>query len=514
MYTTDSAGYRLTRILGILGVTALLSAINTGVIMGAGIKDPRTWVQIVLGVAGIAAYLWVNVSRVRDRFSGRGAFFLASSLVTGALVVAILGGVNYLVVKKPKTWDFTKDKIYTLSDQTTGLLKGLKDEVRVVAFYTPSDSEYVELDQRLRQYQQKTDKLKVELLDPTKHLKEVKEFNVSQSGPRVIVRAGKKESRAKDVSEESLTNAIAEVTRGSSKTIYFTKGHGEHAITDATERGMKLYVDSLKSDGYQTAEIELAAIKTMPGDAQALVIAGPVASLTDGEAKLVQDWVEKGGKLIAMIDPSVHSGLEKAFTAWGVKLGDDEVIDTESQQPEFAIAQQYADHPITNPRSSPFQLMTIFPLARSVSKAQNVPSGWNVVELAKTGAGAWGETDPIRNGRVEYNPGKDLKGPVPLAVAATHGSGESEARVVVFGNSTFAANGAYRLPGNRDFALNAVSWVAHEEAKISIRPRNRSANHLFLTREQQNTMTMFAFDLLPFSLLFAGLVVWQTRKSR
>jgi len=27
-------------------------------------------------------------------------------------------------------------------------------------------------------------------------------------------------------------------------------------------------------------------------------------------------------------------------------------------------------------------------------------------------------------------------------------------------------------------------------------------------------MTLFAFDLLPFGLLFAGLVVWQTRKSR
>jgi hypothetical protein len=27
-------------------------------------------------------------------------------------------------------------------------------------------------------------------------------------------------------------------------------------------------------------------------------------------------------------------------------------------------------------------------------------------------------------------------------------------------------------------------------------------------------MTLFAFDLLPFSLLFAGLLVWQTRKSR
>jgi hypothetical protein len=62
--------------------------------------------------------------------------------------------------------------------------------------------------------------------------------------------------------------------------------------------------------------------------------------------------------------------------------------------------------------------------------------------------------------------------------------------------------------------MNAASWVAHEEAKISIRPRPRSGNHLFLTAEQKHTMTLFAFDVLPFTLLFAGLLVWQTRKAR
>jgi len=142
---------------------------------------------------------------------------------------------------------------------------------------------------------------------------------------------------------------------------------------------------------------------------QALVLAGPVASLTEAERKLVQEWVDKAGSSSPSSTRAIHSGLEKAFAAWGLKLGDDEVIDTESQQPEFAIAQEYADHPITNPRSSPFQVASIFPLARSVSRTKDTPAGWTVTELARTGPRAWGETDPIRDGRVEYNPGKDLK---------------------------------------------------------------------------------------------------------
>src|SRR5262249_19719375 len=242
---------------------------------------------------GIAFWLVTNRG---DNPLGRGAFYGAVSAVSGLVLVAALAGINYIVVKKPKSWDLTKDKIYTLSDQTIGMLQTLKEPVKIQAFYAGSEPEYTELDQRLRQYKAKTDKLTVEFVDPFKHPGRVKEMNISQSGPRIIVTSGKKESRAKEPSEEALTNALIEVTGGSTKKIYFTKGHGEHAVADNTERGFKQFVDNLKSEGFQTDEIVLAEHKEMPSDAQALVIGGPVGTFTEGELKLIKDWVEKGGK--------------------------------------------------------------------------------------------------------------------------------------------------------------------------------------------------------------------------
>ena len=112
---------------------------------------------------------------------------------------------------------------------------------------------------------------------------------------------------------------------------------------------------------------------------------------------------------------------------------------------------------------------------------------------------------------MKFDPGQDLKGPVSLAASSTKGT---ESRVVVVGNSLFASNGYYRLSGNKDFALNALSWVAKEESRISIRPKQRQGNHLFLSAEQKQRMTRFAFLVMPLGLLFAGLAVWQTRKSR
>lgn len=500
---------------GLFGAVALFSALFSWLLITGRFTDPYVLVQLVLGAAGVAFWLVTNRHDLSDQVLGRGTFYGTVSAIAGAVLFAALVGVNYIAVKKPKSWDLTKDKIFTLSDQTTGVLKGLKNEVTVQAFYAPADPGYPELDQRLRQYRAVTDKLSVQMLDPLKHLAEVKQLNISESGPRVIVKSGAKESRAKETTEEALTNAIAEVTRGASKKLYFTKGHGERASTDATERGMKTFVDNLKSEGFQIDEITLAEHKQMPADAQAVVLAGPVGMLSPGEADLLQKWVDgASGKVVVLVDPTVTTGLEKAFAAWGIQVGADEVIDPDAQNPEYAIAQQYSDHPITTPRSSAFQLATIFPLARSVSKAATAPMDWIDVELALTGPRAWGETSVITDGKVKFDEGKDLKGPVPLAVAATHGTGDAESRVVVVGNSAFISNGFFRLSGNRDFALNTVSWVAHEEAKISIRPKARQSNHLFLSADQKHTMTLFAFDVLPFSLLFAGLLVWQTRKSR
>jgi ABC-type uncharacterized transport system involved in gliding motility auxiliary subunit len=496
------------RIAGLFGVVVLFSAVFNWLFVTGTVASMGVLTRLGVGIAGVAFWLVTNRG---DKPLGRGAFYGAISAVSALVLVAALAGINYIVVKKPKSWDLTKDRIFTLSDQTVGVLKGLKDPVTVQAFYSGSEPEYVELDSRLRQYKSQTDKLAVEFVDPFKHPGRVKEANISQTGPRVIVKSGNKETRAKEISEEALTNALIEVSRGSTRKVYFTKGHGEHAVADNTERGLKAFVDNVKSEGYQTDEIVLAEHKEMPADAQALVVAGPVGAFTDGEVKLVKDWVEKGGKLVAMVDPGVQSGLESAFEGWGIHVGKDEVIDPEAQNPEVAIAQSYAEHPITQPRSSPFALATIFPVARSVSKAAKAPEGWTVTELAKTGPRAWGETGSLSSGQVKFDPAQDLKGPVSLAASSTKGA---ETRVVVVGNSLFASNGYYRLSGNKDFALNALSWVAKEESRIAIRPKQRQGNHLFLSAEQKRTMTLFAFDILPFGLLFAGLVVWQTRKSR
>src|SRR5438552_8789432 len=161
------------RIAGLFGLVAFLYAMLCWLFVTGTVQSIEVIAAILVGVGGIA--LWMFTNR-REHPLGRGAIYGAVSAISALVLVASLSVINYIAVKKPKTWDLTKERIFTLSDQTVGVLKGLREEVTVQAFFSPADQEYGELDQRLKQYGAETDKLKVEMLDPAKHLSEVKQL--------------------------------------------------------------------------------------------------------------------------------------------------------------------------------------------------------------------------------------------------------------------------------------------------------------------------------------------------
>ena len=70
----------------------------------------------------------------------------------------------------------------------------LNDDEFLRAFFSALDPEHKELEDRVRQYQQYTDKISVEFLDPSKHRKEVQDSNITLGGPRILVKVGSKSS--------------------------------------------------------------------------------------------------------------------------------------------------------------------------------------------------------------------------------------------------------------------------------------------------------------------------------
>jgi ABC-type uncharacterized transport system involved in gliding motility auxiliary subunit len=150
----------------------------------------------------------------------------------------------------------------------------------------------------------------------------------------------------------------------------------------------------------------------------------------------------------------------------------------------------------------------------ALSAAQPAPA-----PLALSGNEAWGETDlkgVFQKGVARPDQG-EKRGPMPMAMAIEKpvtGSEGKATRVVVVGDGDFFTNKYMQLGANRDFVMNAISWLAEQEDRITIRPRAREGSIVYLTNEQATTLKFFAVDLLPVALLGLGLAVWMVRRSR
>lgn len=513
----------LGRVLGPLGILAILFGLASRMFI-YGEFNTRVVVLLALGVAFVAYYAAAAFDDLRRISTGRGSVFVLTSAVTTLVIGAIIGTLNYVAVQKRAEWDLTKEGIHTLSEQTRTLLEGLTPETKltVTAFYSANEPEYGAVEDLLRRYRNVGgDQFESRFVDPYKDPRAIRELGITRDAPRIIVKnAANKEARAKTVSEEALTNAIAEVNRGDRKKVYFLTGHGEKSLQAAPgqeNRSVSQWNELLRNEGYDSAELNLLAQKDVPADAQVVIVAGPQGPVTAGERDALSRWADTGGRVVLMLDPGIDSGLGTLAAAWGAELLPGIVLDPDSQIATFALTQEFGDHPISTPRrAGKGALFYALPEASGLRKVE--VAGYTVSELFKTGESAWGENSPIdMTGQVQpTRDANDDPGPLVLGVASAKKlEGENEFRAVIFGDSDFASDAYLRVVGNRDLSMNLVQWLGRQESKITIRPPLRAQSTLSnLTAEQMTDMAFASLILLPLLLIGFGLGVASMRKSR
>jgi ABC-type uncharacterized transport system involved in gliding motility auxiliary subunit len=172
----------------------------------------------------------------------------------------------------------------------------------------------------------------------------------------------------------------------------------------------------------------------------------------------------------------------------------------------------------------------------------------------ETGSQSWAETDIARlteTGEVELEENQgDRPGPVTIGVAVTSAisnsttetgnatlseQGEStaapeptsdastllegaanpsgdaqniETRLVVVGDSDFAANYSLGIQGNRDLFLNIANWLTQQENLVAIRPRQPEDRRITLTADQQLRIFWLSVFMIPGAVLGTGIYTW------
>ncbi len=475
----------------------------------------------------------------------RQTIFAASSATAGiVLAVALVGMVNWLGYRHYSRGDWTSSKIYTLSEKSLNVLKGLTKEVRVVVLMTPSTPLFSETKELLGRYQAASPKIKVEFIDPDRDPLRTKalaqEFGVSTANTVVFASEGRKKYVTSDQladydysgmqmgqtpklkgfkGEEQFTSAILGVVNPKVPKIYFSTGHGEHDPDGMDVNGFSQLRDAIKRDNFELEKTTLLS-GDVPADCDLLVIAGPKAPFTEPEKAAVKAYLDKGGRALVMLDPVLgdraqDSGLEALLKGYGVQVENDLVVDPSKQLPFFSVAAVYVNefrsHPVVDGMQG---LAVLFPIARSISTV-TAPGASSTILLTTSDKG-WGQRNLAANatGQLEIKkaPG-DVPGPVSLGVAAqSEKDKETGWRLVVFGNSAFATNQYIANAGNSNLALNAVNWLANQVQALGIAPRSPEQVQLFLSETQMSHVLLISLIGLPGCAILLGFAVWWRRR--
>ena len=529
------------RLAGAVGLVLLVTCPLTYLL--AGELTGLFWMKLVLGAAATVTYLVTNGDFFSRLGGARGSSSLAMTSVSVVAVLAILSAVNYMVAKHPKEIDLTREGVFTLSEQTTGVLQRLSQPVKIYAFFTASDREYGAIDDTLRRYARVTDKLTYEMVNVANRPDLVERYTLQQNGPRILVLAGENDARVKDISEEALTNAIVKVTQSGAKAVYFLTGHGERDMTDEREaKGLKMTADAVRGDGYEVKTLDFtkaqaAALGTavdiapadktdkkgtvsVPADAAVVVVAGPRVSLLEPEVAALSAYLDRGGRVALLLDPDSDGGLGGLLAQYRVKLHNDLVVDTSPVNQLLgygaagAVLKPVGEHPTIENMAAPALMF----MGRSLEIADGGEAGVEAKLLLTTGEAAWGETS-YKSGRAERDD-KDTAGPVAMAAVAVKptnavdAKATPEARLFVAGDSDWVDNQLRDVQGNPDLFLNIIAWLAEEEHKITIRPKTRAASQLLLTGDQMNTLVFASMDVLPVLLIALGSAIVLLRRQR
>jgi ABC-type uncharacterized transport system involved in gliding motility auxiliary subunit len=159
-----------------------------------------------------------------------------------------------------------------------------------------------------------------------------------------------------------------------------------------------------------------------------------------------------------------------------------------------------------------FDVMTFFPLARSVAPVSPPAAGLSAEPLVESAVQSWGESDLTSN-KVGFDEKSDVKGPVPIATVVTKDAeGGKKARLIVFGDSDFAGNANFGNQGNGNLFLNTVKWLAGDESFIAIKTKSPDDRPLTITESGGRTVWFLGVILIPGGILLTGVLVWARRR--
>lgn len=248
-----------------------------------------------------------------------------NGVYAAVLAVVVLAAVillNLVVRALPTKYtelDISTSELFTLSDTSKNLLHELQTDV--TAYYlATSGQEDTNITRLLDRYADESSHFNWQQRDPVLYPTFAEQYEGASTGCVVLTTAdnytvvsysdmydmdleayyysGSQEYTFE--AENALTAAVARVIRTTSYQMYELTGHGETSLESD-------FTDTLENAGVTVTSLNLTTTGSIPEDADSLIINAPLADVTADEAAMLSNYVEQGGKLLAVTDFTVNT---------------------------------------------------------------------------------------------------------------------------------------------------------------------------------------------------------------
>lgn len=283
-----------------------------------------------------------KLNKTKLKYNTNNTIVIIAFLVVVLLVNVVLGA---LVAKYPLKIDLTRNKLYSLSDQTKEILNGVKDDITIYYVQQKNlpDQQILEA---VQLYEKTSPHVKLEILDEAeKNPDFLKTNGVSEYNSLVVMNQSNKKSRTIGYSElyarssnasggvsvsasqveGQVTAAISYVTSADTPKVYYTQGHGEISSFQVPK-------NTLASENIEAAPVDLLT-QEIPDDADLVIIPGPSIDFETASLAKIDTYLEKGGKVQFYASPSAQcpSLTSYFYDEWGIKLEYDAAFDNDTK---------------------------------------------------------------------------------------------------------------------------------------------------------------------------------------
>lgn len=453
-----------------------------------------------------------------------------------ALVVAIVVVVNLIAGQLPenvKSIDVSDKKIYQISKTSKKILNKLDSDITFTV-YAQKKSTDDRIKAFLKKYAALSDKITVKWVDPVLHPGELTKNNVEEN---MILVSDKKTKKTTTVSfsdiivtdeysyyttgsstesefdgEGQLTSAVNYVTGDTQKKIYYTSGHGEGTFSTSV-------TDLLGKSNIKQEELNLVMKNKIPDDCDLLFIYAPTKDLTKDEVKLLNNYMDNGGKIYVVLgdadkaQPNLKSFLKK----YGIQEVSGYIADTQRSYQEnyyYIFPELTATGDLANGLSSDMVLLVN---AHGLKVSDPEDDTVTTTEFMKTSSSGYAISDNDQK-----------QGTYTLGVVAEkskNGSDDSDGEtdrsdIADTGRLTVVSSDSLINPDvtdnmstleNLDLFMNTVTANYDDVENVSIKAKSLQVT--YNTVHHAGIISLFIIFGIPVLILVYGFIQWWKRRK-